>query len=297
MDADWSSWDLGSARRALFGNNEPVSRRVLRRLHLRWFHANKKAMKRMLTAGGVPPKVLQLVGDVAGTCRVCRLRMKNGTKATTTVELSIQFNDEVQFNVLFHERRVIGHLCDGCSRFTVERELVDKTIEALLDFIWTGCIQVFGPMAVLTVDGGGAMVSEEAGVALGRMGTAPKLKAPGQCAQAAFAKKAFLTIGEGTPCKARRGRAPLMPRDFDWSGAREIDDEDGLAMFRYYQRLREIAAASIVEATAQARTERAAKARTAPAAEYLQLEVGDLVGFCKQASAPMDVPDWMGPAK
>eukprot|EP00959_Pyramimonas_sp_CCMP1952_P321049 6718644-Pyramimonas_sp.AAC.1 len=53
MEVDWSSWDLGSARRALFGNNEAVTRRVLRRLHLRWFHANKRAMKRMLSAGGV----------------------------------------------------------------------------------------------------------------------------------------------------------------------------------------------------------------------------------------------------
>eukprot|EP00959_Pyramimonas_sp_CCMP1952_P300416 6283572-Pyramimonas_sp.AAC.1 len=38
-------------------------------------------------------------------------------------------------------------------------------------------------MAVLTVDGEGAMASEEAGVALGRMGTTRKLKATGQHAQ------------------------------------------------------------------------------------------------------------------
>ncbi|CAK0849180.1 unnamed protein product, partial [Prorocentrum cordatum] len=272
MDADWSSWDLGSARRAIFSNNESVSRRVLRRLHLRWFHANKKAMKRMLKAGGVPPKVLQLVDDVVDTCRVCKLWMKNGTKATTTVKLSIQFNDE------------------------------------------------------------GAMASEEVGAALGRMGTTRKLKAPGQHAQivelhqdilrkqlhlidaalrecgikipftrrlakATFAKNAFLNIGEGTPYKALYRRVPLMLRDFDRSGAQEIDDEDGLAMFRYSQRLREIATASIIEATAQARTERAAKARTGPVAEDLQLEVGDLVDFYKQAKAPKDVPNWQGPAK
>ena len=58
MQGDWSSWDLGSARRALFRNSEAVARRVLRRVHLRWFHANMQATKRMLTAAGVPPKVV-----------------------------------------------------------------------------------------------------------------------------------------------------------------------------------------------------------------------------------------------
>eukprot|EP00959_Pyramimonas_sp_CCMP1952_P248460 5193335-Pyramimonas_sp.AAC.1 len=38
-------------------------------------------------------------------------------------------------------------------------------------------------MAVLAFDGEGAMASGEAGVALGRMGTTRKLKAPGQHAQ------------------------------------------------------------------------------------------------------------------
>eukprot|EP00959_Pyramimonas_sp_CCMP1952_P144059 3015766-Pyramimonas_sp.AAC.1 len=125
-------------------------------------------MERMLTAGGAPPKVLQLVDDVVDTCRACRLWM-NGAKATTTVKLIIQFNDEVPLDSLFYKRRVVGHICDGCIRLTVARELVGKTIETLLDFIWTGWIQVFGPMAVLTVDGEGAMAPEEAGVARGGM--------------------------------------------------------------------------------------------------------------------------------
>eukprot|EP00959_Pyramimonas_sp_CCMP1952_P209654 4386508-Pyramimonas_sp.AAC.1 len=108
------------------------------------------------------------------------------------------------------------------------------------------------------------MASDEAGVALGRMGTTRKLKTPGQHAQiverhqnilreqfhlidtalrelgikipftrklaeAAFAKNALLTIGEGTPHKTLYGRAPLMLRDFDRSGAQEIEDEAGLA--------------------------------------------------------------------
>ena len=58
-------------------------------------------MKRMLSAGGVPPKILQMVDDIVDTCRVCRLWMKKGTRATTTIKLSIQFNDEAQLDLVF----------------------------------------------------------------------------------------------------------------------------------------------------------------------------------------------------
>ncbi|CAK0873248.1 unnamed protein product, partial [Prorocentrum cordatum] len=259
MDGDWARWDLGSARRALFRNNE--------------------AMKRMLTAAGVPPKVIQVVEDIVDTCGVCRLCM------------------------------------NGCIRFTVARELVDKSLEYLLNFIWTAWIQMFGPMAVLTVDGEGAMASKEAGMALGKIGTTRKLKAPGQHAQvaerhhkilrrqlhlidaqcrendiktsfarklaeAAYANNAFQMIGDGTPSKALYGRVPR-----------------GLAISRHAQRLREIATTSIIEATAQARMERAAKSRAAPVLEALKLEIGDLVHFFNRGKAPKEVPNWKGPAK
>ena len=112
-----------------------------------------------------------------------------------------------------------------------------------------------------------------------------------------YCKSAFLTIGEGTPYKALCGRVPLLLRDFDRSGAQEYDDSDRGGAFRHYQRLREIATTSIIEATAQARVDRASKARKAPAMEVLKLEIGDLVDFYRPAKTPKDVPDWKGPAK
>ena len=76
--ADWSHWDIGSARRALYSGNEAVCRRVLRKLRLRWFHAPRSAMKRMLQAAGVPPALLAMVDSVVDACRVCRLWPRPG---------------------------------------------------------------------------------------------------------------------------------------------------------------------------------------------------------------------------
>eukprot|EP00959_Pyramimonas_sp_CCMP1952_P193186 4039900-Pyramimonas_sp.AAC.1 len=59
------------------------------------------------------------------------------------------------------------------------------------------------------------------------------------------------------PYKALYGRVPLMLRDFDRSGAQEHDDKDGVAVFPHAQTRRELATTSIIEATAQARMERA----------------------------------------
>eukprot|EP00959_Pyramimonas_sp_CCMP1952_P191301 4000230-Pyramimonas_sp.AAC.1 len=79
-----------------------------------------------------------------------------------------------------------------------------------------------------------------------------------------------------------------MLKDFDRSGAQEHDDEDGMAIFPYAQRLRDIATTSIIEATAQARMEKATKSRAAPTLEDLKLEIGDLVDFYKPGKASKD---------
>ena len=59
--------------------------------------------------------------------------------------------------MLFYERRIVGHMIDGCVRWTAARELRSKELEKLLGFIWTGWIQLFGPMASLTMDGDGGV--------------------------------------------------------------------------------------------------------------------------------------------
>ena len=331
--ADWSSWDLGVARRSLFNGDAATRRRILRKLHLRWFHAPSARMKRLLKAAGVPTDVVSMVDSIVDTCRSCRLWAQHGQRPQSTVKLSTAFNDEVQLDILYHGNYQIGHLIDGCIRWTVATTLEDKDTESLLNFIWTSWIQPFGPMHVLTVDGEGALASEQAAVALERMGTTRRLKAPGQHAQiverhheilrrqlcliiaqcteenlripfmrqlaeAVFAKNAFLTIGDGTPYKALYGRVPLLLRDFDLSGAQNIDDAEGggaEGLIRHTHRLREISVQSIVEATAQDRMRRAVNARTTPTIEDLHLQGGDLVDIYRRPLSK-DLPGWRGPA-
>ena len=235
-------------------------------------------------------------------------------------------------DILFYHRRAIGHLIDGCIRWTVARLVPNREMDTLMDFIWTNWVQPFGPMTVLVIDEEGALATEAAGIALERMGVSRKLKAKGQhakiverhheilrrqlhlvesqgredgldvsltriLAEAVFAKNAWLTIGDGTPYKALYGRVPELFRDFDRAGAQAIDDAEGAGesgLYRHIQRLREINLSSIIQATAADRMKRALDARTTPAIQDLELETGDLVDVYRQPPAK-DMPGWRGP--
>ena len=86
-------------------------------------------MRRMLRAAGVDTSVIAMVGSVVDTCRVCRLWWRPGERPQSTPKLSLQFNDEVQLDLLFYERRIVGRMIDGCVRWTVARELRSKELE------------------------------------------------------------------------------------------------------------------------------------------------------------------------
>ena len=61
---DWSQFDINRSLRALRFGKEPDQRLILRKLHLRWWHATASAMARLLKASGVPDLTLGLIPDI-----------------------------------------------------------------------------------------------------------------------------------------------------------------------------------------------------------------------------------------
>ena len=70
--SDWSQYDIQRVIRALGCSTEAGRRRLLRKLHLRWWHASAAPMKRLLKHAGMPDSVLDLVDEIVETCSVCR---------------------------------------------------------------------------------------------------------------------------------------------------------------------------------------------------------------------------------
>ena len=70
--SDWrTSFDISASLRGLCLSDEAGQRRILRKLHLRWWHASSNRMIQLLKIAGIPQNVLDIVPEVVDTCRVC----------------------------------------------------------------------------------------------------------------------------------------------------------------------------------------------------------------------------------
>ena len=71
--------------------------------------------------------------------------------------------------------------------------------------------------------------------------------------------------------------------------------KEGSSTLEHTHRLREIAIQEMVEASAKARLGRALNTKSTPAAQKMELKIGDEVDFYR-SPATKDIPGWQGPA-
>ena len=100
--ADWSSWDLSKTLRLLKDNkDEEVTKRMLRKLHTRMYHAGADRMWNLLRPGGCAPKIKELLKIVVDTCKICRMWTRPTPDNVVAGRLSTTFNEVVEFDLLF----------------------------------------------------------------------------------------------------------------------------------------------------------------------------------------------------
>ena len=68
----WSEWDLGRALPLLFSKSLGIARRILRKMHIRFWHCPVARMRDLLTVAGAPSHVVDQVQSIVDTCRICR---------------------------------------------------------------------------------------------------------------------------------------------------------------------------------------------------------------------------------
>ena len=158
-------------------HQRPGVRRTLRRLHIRFWHAASAKLIEILRAAGAPQGALKLVKEIVDTCRICRMWAGPSPKSLTTVRLAHDFNQVVQWDILFHRKLMVSHLLDEAIRWTAGSLLKGKTAEDLIAAIMTHWIRHFGPMKVLVADGEKGLASEEVAQLLDRALVQSKTKA------------------------------------------------------------------------------------------------------------------------
>ena len=151
--SDWTSFDVNYSLRMLRTGTEAQQRREIKNLHIRWWHATRVQMERVLNAAGVPREVLEMVPDVVDTCRECRAWQRPKQEPAPSVELTMKQNDQVQGDIMFYKQHLIWHMVDRAERWQAAIEVPNKTTGALCDAITKCWIQIHGPFRCLVIDG------------------------------------------------------------------------------------------------------------------------------------------------
>ena len=323
-DADrWTSFDLGRVLQDLRSVREGVVRRALRKLHIRWFHASAQRMKTLLTAAGVSPEIMVLVQQIVDTCDICRNWTRPGPRTVTSATVTTRFNEEIQVDLLFYRDKIVLHMIDRTTRFTVARRITSKHLDSVVEGIMSHWVGLFGPPNRITSDQEGALQSPEAAALLESRGIKLHLLAKQQHAsiverhhailrrqlhvleeqstaeglrlafdailgEAVYAKNALFAVGGASPFEAVFGRTPPLLGVVDAEIGDSPDDRDS-------DRIRQIAIQSMIQATAESKMKRANRGKSRMPGELLDLQVGDAVEFYRRATTK-DAHSWFGPA-
>ena len=108
--SDWVSF-VGNTLRALRNNGPTVQRKLIRNLHIRWWHASAQAMTRLLERAGVPKEALEIIPDIVDTCAACRTWSQPLPQSVASVNIPDKFNDQVECDIVFIRSHAILHFC------------------------------------------------------------------------------------------------------------------------------------------------------------------------------------------
>ena len=335
--SDWVSFDVGNTLRALRTNGPTVQRKLIRKLHLRWWHASAQSMIRLLERAGVPKQVLEIIPDIVDTCAVCRTWSQPLPQSVASVNIPDKFNDQVECDIVFIYSHNILHFVDRCTRWHAAGVIPDKTEDSIIRGLHSLWISIHGPMRELIMDGErGVAASARAGSFLSRLGIKYIPRAPQQhariierrgkllrdvihridgqlstegltdipfeyrLAEAVFAGNALVTVNNTTPYNAVYGRVPnLLPNINQANGNGELTDPESLPLPGIMRNSHRLREIAI-----QQMIEGTARARLGRALNTKTLAPGEAANYqineevdFYRPPSNKDTPGWTGPAR
>ena len=136
----------------------------MQRLHVKWYHCEIERSQSIFKAAGAPSRAVNLAPQVVQGCQVRRPRRRPGQSNKLIYLLALQFQEEVQFDLLFYHSALepnlggvqgisIIHSMGCCIRWFVCINVPSELTSDLPEAISIGWINVFGNMKTLTLDG------------------------------------------------------------------------------------------------------------------------------------------------
>eukprot|EP00971_Amphidinium_carterae_P188088 3733277-Amphidinium_carterae.4 len=325
---DWRFYDTNKAVRLLHSPNQQTRLATLRRLHVRWYHCSREQLERILRASGVQGPALEELSIITSTRAVCRSWDSPTARSMTTTRTITDFNSLVQMDVMYYtpqqqEQLMIVHFIDAATRYSQAFVLSNRTEQCLCNAIADKWITIFGCPKIIESDSETGLVGQYAAnfaEAAGFQWThrPPRAKAAiverhheilrqslhktelqmqhehrelefSHVLALVIAAKNNLTVITGvTPHQAVFGRpGHLLPNTEEPTVSSDLSTVN---------RIREVAAASIVEEHAKQRMTRALRHQTRPAIEEFPYEPGAAVDFYTP-QVGKETPTWRGRAQ
>ena len=213
--SDWTSFDISASLRGLRLSDEAGQRRILPKLHLRWWHASSNRMIQSLKIAGIPQNVLDIVPEVVDTCRVCRLWQRPSSDNVAVNRVVTGFNLEVEGDLIFiihGSIHTVLHLVDRGTRWSFTCVLPNRTTEAILNGLdqW---VSIFGPMQVLISDGETGLDDPAATQYFELKGITKRTSAPGQHVRICDRRTQVLRDRQWSADKVGTARVEARPND------------------------------------------------------------------------------------
>ena len=325
--ADWRDFDVKDSIRNLGSANASDIQIVLelRKLHIRWWHANRTSMEKILKAAGIKPSIIALVPRIIDTCRQCRAYQRPGPHPKTTITLATDINDIVEADIMFYSDFMIWHMVDRADRWQAGVILPSKNAQDVINAIETCWCSLWGPPKRLVADGERALISQEVTEYLARKGITYTPKAPHQHAQIAerrgqilraqmhviaaqaeleeipyspemlvseaiYSGNALICHNGASPYQARVGLTPnCLPNTLQQPPGAE--SKPGAR-----EEIRRIALEKILESTATSRIQRARKTKSSVPGERLDYQPGEEVEIYTKKPHKETIA-WEGPYK
>ena len=324
--SDWTRFDVQSSLAVLRTGTTAMKLRMLRKLHLRWWHASAHTMSHVLSSAGIGPRVLELLPQVTDTCRQCLEWARPGVDTRTSSHIADKPGDELEVDLLFFKKSIIAHAVCRCSRYHAAIHINSKEAPDIIEGLNKCWFQHFGFPSVLIIDGEGSISVPEVGAEFRAEGTRIQIRAPGQHARhierrgavlrdclhkldaqarregrdvtlgmmlgaAVFAGNCLTAVHGTTPYHRMFGRQPSMlpPLQADESCA----NADGSTTETQRQWVRHLALTTVIQQTAVNKIIRADKAFTR--ADH-EVTVGQMVDYFRPPSSK-GTSGWKGPVK
>ena len=331
---EWSAFDVGVALNGLRNGTDGVRRKILRRLHVRWWHASFTKMCNILQQAGISKDIQKLCKDIVGTCKICRKWTKVENKPMAKTRMSTSFNECIQVDVMFWKGHYVLHTIDECTRYSMLSFMKDKTTKSLCQALNQSWFRTFSPPQVILVDQEGGLASDSAGVFLERHGVSRKPKPTdlhasiverhhqvvrdmlhkieGQCekeklivddsdilSECCYAKNCMMNVGGFNPITSVLGIKPQVLPDSETTTLSVVDDMIGRLddPNRACLRLREMSVAAMINATARNRLSVAERTQTRRDGREHEFKLGDLVDVYRKQDGhhAKDRTGWRGP--